>query len=381
MALIKGMFCTDQHNLHPRAPTHHVLSTLTELHYNQQPIKEFNWIVYGGDFYDQLVEANDPNLHLTHRWVKRFTSDLDKYKVYFDYVEGTTSHDRGQTECFDILKPKGSPYIDYIKTMKLKYYKDFGIWCLYIPDNYGKKPKKEIYDEAVALMAEYNLTQVHFIFIHGGFDFQYHRSAVTDHTAYDSSAWSKLAIFAIFNGHVHTRKEKDNIYGTGSWGRYRFGEMEPKGCHIFEFDVETNYFKVDFIENKQTLRFDTIQLSSDLDQRAVIKILNKYLDKGIERGSSIRLQGGKASVVNPVVLEFTTMYPDYYFEADNLTDKGQVSNAEKYDPSKLKRVSLTRENIIDNLSSYAINNNKIPDDIDFEFAKNLLKEVMDKGRR
>jgi hypothetical protein len=65
-------------------------------------------------------------------------------------------------------------------------------------------------------------------------------------------------------GHIHTAQRiRNRIQYTGSLVRSRFGEEEAKGFYIVEFDSNNKESDFTFIENENTLRYDTIEIKED----------------------------------------------------------------------------------------------------------------------
>lgn len=372
--MFKGVLTTDHHNLHPNTPTRHILGNLDTFYYKETNLNEIDLNVLNGDFFHDLAPANDPNMMLCHRWIKKHLQICHDKKVHVRILEGTSSHDWGQPECFDILKPKDSPYIKYIDTLNIEYISELKIHCMYVPDNFGHTSTEVIYDNALKLLGDWNLTQVDFIFLHGGFDYQLPPIANKKGTLYDSVKWSALAKKAIFSGHIHKPSTRYNIYCAGSFDRTAFGEMHPKGAYRFEFN-DTD-FKAEFWENKNALIYDKILINKEMDSKTVAKELNNYLAKLPPKNTHIRLVGGLSSVTSPLINDYKERYPQYVFDLENIKEENIEVDDTLYTPEMYNGVALTKGNLKDSLFNFMESTLQQNDDIDRQLLGELLDEVM-----
>lgn len=372
--VFKALWCSDQHTLHPNTLTGHILDNMSKFYYKDTNLDEIELIVWGGDFFHDLAQANDPDMLLVQRWVKKFLSICHEKKIHVRILEGTSSHDWGQPEILEILKPKDSPYIKYAKELSIENIPELGINVMYVPDNFGKIGTEIIYDRAIDLLANHNLTQVDFIFLHGGFKFQLPPIADKHGTLYDEHKWSKLAKHAIFSGHIHKPGRKLNIHCSGSFDRIAFGEMHPKGAYRFEFNAD--HFKAEFYENTNAQVYDKIEVSPDINSKELVKRIDSYLAKGPKRRTHIRIVGGKSTVVIPVISEMREGYPQYVFDYDNAKEDNVDIDDTLYSPEAYKAITINKDNLEDNLFSFMGVENMSQDWVKPELLKELLHEVM-----
>lgn len=369
-----ALWCSDQHTLHPHTSTQHILDNLSRFYYKDNNLSDIDLSVWGGDFFHDLAPANDSNLLLVHRWVKKYLHSCHERKVHVRILEGTSSHDWGQPETLEVLKPKGSPYIKYINTLSIEFIPELDINVMYVPDNFGKTSTEDIYDRAVDLLANHNLTQVDFIFLHGGFVFQLPPVANKHGTLFDEMKWSKLAKHAIFSGHIHKPGKKYNIYCSGSFDRIAHGEMHPKGAYRFSFNKE--HFSASFYENTYAQIYDTIQISPETNVKQLTKIIDNYLRKSPPPKTRIKVKGGLSAVTVALVNEYKDQYPMYHFETDNVKEENIDIDATLYSPEDYKAITLTKDNLKSNLFNFMEPTIGQNDDIDKEYLEQLLDEVM-----
>lgn len=372
----KMFWHSDEHTIHPNTPTQHILNNITRV-MNEVGVDDTDIDVWGGDLCHDATQTSDLNFIYLQNWVKQYLQDCHNRKKLVRIFEGTFSHDRGQPEMFELLKPKDSPYIKYINKMEVEYIPEFNIHVLYVPDNFGKKPKEEIYNEALALIASAGLTQVDFIFLHGAFDFQLPQLENNKHIFYDSKQWSLLAKKIILSGHIHKPSHKYNIYSSGSFDRIAHGEMHPKGAYVVLFNEDE--VKPTFIENKNAMIYDTIYINPETTSLELTDMLDKYLEKNPMRGASIRVKGGTAEIVSPVIAEYTTSYPWYNFGMLHAVEKGVQINEVLYTPENFKGTTLDKTNLKDHMLRFMDKNKKTPKDVDRGYLDELLTELMEDG--
>lgn len=372
--VFKGLLTTDQHTLHPHTPTSHILSNLDNFYYKENNLSEIDLSVWCGDFFHDLAPANDANMLLCQRWAKKYLQICHDKKVHVRILEGTSSHDWGQPEIFDIIKPKNSPYIKYIDTLSIEHIPELDINVMYVPDNFGHTSTDTIYEQALSLLSLHKLTRVDFIFLHGGFDHQLPPIANKKGTLYDSVKWSKLAKHAIFSGHIHKPSIKDNIYCGGSFDRIAFGEMHPKGAFRFEFNED--HFKAEFWENKNAVIYDKININTEMDSKQVSKELDKYLKKNTLPNTHIRLVGGLGSVTNPLLSIYKERFPKLFFDAKNADAENVDIDDTLYTPEMYKGTSLTDKNLKESLLNFMKGTLEQTPDIDMNLLNDLLDEVL-----
>ena len=373
-----GVQTTDQHCLHPHTPTRHILANLDNFYYKHLNLDEVDFNVLTGDFFHDLASANDPNMLLCQRWIKKHLQICHDKKVHVRILEGTSSHDWGQPELFDILKPKDTPYIKYINTLSIEYIPELDINVMYVPDNFGHTSTEIIYEQALKLLASHNLKQVDFILLHGGFDYQLPPIANKNGSLYDSIKWSALAKHAIFSGHIHKPSQKLNIHCAGSFDRTAFGEMHPKGAYQFWWGKDK--FKAEFWENKNALIYDKILINREMSSKQIQKELNTYLAKNPPKNTHIRLVGGLATTTAGIINDYKEQYPMYFFDVDNVKEDNIEIDDTLYTPEMYKGVALTETNLVDSLFNFMQPTLlQLDDMVDQNLLRELLAEVMTDG--
>lgn len=368
------LWSSDHHNLHPHTPTSYILNNYAKIREEVEVKYSIDLEVWGGDLTHDTTDTSNPDYLYLQKWIRNYLHDCHIKKRTVRILAGTSSHDYEQPKLFELLKPKGSKYVKYIDRLEIEYLEDFNIHILYVPDNFGKKPKQEIYEEALNLIASFNLKQVDFIFLHGAFDFQL-PILKTDHkeSLYDSLQWSKLAKLGIFSGHIHKPSHKYNIYSSGSFDRIAFGEMHPKGAYQVYFNKD-KMIPI-FIENKRAMIYDTIKITPETEQKELIRILDKYLSKQLPKHSNIRIEGGNSEIVRPVLNEYKEVYPSYRFETKNAIEEGIKVDDVLYDPEDYQAIAINKDNLDYHLFNFMEKDKKNYLDLDKDYLQKLLGEM------
>lgn len=367
---------SDEHTLHPHTPTSHILNNISTVR-KEVGVDSIDMEVWGGDLCHDITQTSDTDFLYLQYWTRSYLLDCHERKRIVRIFEGTFSHDRGQPKMFELLKPKESPYIRYIDKMEIEFFPQFDIHVMYVPDNFGRKPKQEIYEEALAMIAAHGLQQVDFIFFHGAFDFQLPVMENNKDIFYDAKQWSLLAKKIILSGHIHKPSHKYNIYSSGSFDRIAHGEMHPKGAYQVLFNKDEVI--PTFIENKNAMIYDTIFITPETTSLEITRLLDKYIEKNPMNGASIRVKGGTAEIVSPVIAEYAAMYVQYNFDVAHAVEKGVQVDDVLYAPENYKGIVLDKTNLEDHLFRFMDNNKSTPKDVDRKYISELLKELEGDG--
>lgn len=86
--LFSALFTTDHHTLHPHTPTRHILANMDTFYYKENNLDEIDLSVYGGDFFHDLAQANDPNILVCQRWIKNICKFVMIRKSMFEFLRG-----------------------------------------------------------------------------------------------------------------------------------------------------------------------------------------------------------------------------------------------------------------------------------------------------
>lgn len=283
-------------------------------------------IVIAGDILDEKVAVNSTTAAIFHMFIESLL-ELNSTLVV---VEGTKSHDDNQINIFsaktnDKFKIYKKATSDYICGMKV----------LLLPEEYMTDPV-EYYKEF--LNKKYDFCFGHGMFNHISYSGESKRTSFKKITA---TIWDYIKHFKniihgrVVFGHIHTHNRLDKFYYTGSFGRYRHGEEEPKGFMHFIYDKsKKKVIKEKFIENKYAKIFKTIK-ESDLpsNRDAMMVELKKLAESSFKLRIQIDrdiIQERRSDIIG-FCKNYLNVSIDYYFER-----KRKSKSTEEIDISSIK---------------------------------------------
>lgn len=372
---------SDQHTLHKRTPTSHILNNLSNFLFNDV---NTNMHIFGGDFFDDIVDAPNLDMVRVQWWIRKyFKKCIEKNINIIRVLEGTFSHDRGQNEIFKILAPNDIDF-KYITSITYEYIESRGISFLYIPDNLGYLGKEnyhqKVFDLAVAELAKNNVKKVDFILMHSMFDVQ--APPHLAHKFHSLVLWETLVNYAILGAHVHKPIQTGKLFTSGSFDRLAYGEEHPKGGLDIVFNSKQKLCKIDFYHNKYALPYTSIKINKETTQNELLTKVNAVLTKGyFPDNSYFKIVNGLKNVVNPIVNLLTREYPQYIFDKENYSEENIVINEDLYQDEIYQGITINKENITEILMEY-INNNHFPNnslndpDLQIEDLKQLLSSFL-----
>lgn len=344
---MKFLWSSDQHTLHNKTPTKHILQNMSHFLMKAHNLSETNLVMFGGDFMDRLVETNNGDFLKVLEWSDKFLAECAKENVIVRFLEGTTSHDWEQQKHFR-LKLFPNLNAKYVNTLSIEIIPELdNLSILYVPDNLsGSHTPDKIWELALDELAKHHLTSVDFVMIHGGFRHQLPEKGWRH--AHMIERWKTIVNYAIFAGHIHIPciREKDLFYCSGSFDRIRHGEEHPKGGLVGTLDKVSKKLNIEFWENKRAMPYVTLKLSPEWDLERTVTYITGFIRKSkLIPGGHIKLRGGAPGLINPLLLEFAKQFPSIHFEADNETEEGLLVDDTLYETDTYKGVTLTKENL------------------------------------
>lgn len=221
-------------------------------------------VVITGDYYDKKISQNSKHARYSTLFFTSLVNICIEKNAKLRIIQGTESHDNDQLELLKIIAKDYNCDIKIIYNVeKEEIFKDFKV--LYIPEEYVVN-KDEYY-------AEYFNDNYNMIFGHGmvqevAFCALSQESAVTMSKApiFNTDLFRVICKGPVVFGHIHTPQTiKDTVYYVGSFSRWTFGEEENKGYCDISYNLDNDYYEVDYKENKLARQFDTIEISPSND--------------------------------------------------------------------------------------------------------------------
>lgn len=371
---MRALWSSDQHTLSTSTPTRHILANLDTFHLKEHDLAEIDVIFFGGDFFDRMVERPNTDMYRVEEWATRFFRLCHKHNVKVIMLAGTQSHDRGQPAHLAFNAPEGMSF-DYVDTLCIKTYQEFDdLTIMYVPDNMGKMTPKEIWEKALQVLVDANLDMVDMIVFHGAFEFQLHTAA--RHKAHVLELWESIVRFYIFAGHIHTPVSVGKLRTSGSFDRTRHGEEHPKGGYVINLDKKAGTCEATFWENKNALPYLTMQVEPTVTPEQLISDIHQFIKaRKLPRDSHLRIMGGAADVVNPVVSVLSHEYHYLNIKAENEVHKDVELDDKLFDKTIYEGITLTPLNTKEQLYS-EVKNILVESDISQEEFYAVLGEFI-----
>ena len=336
---------SDQHTLHTTTPTAHVLANLSTFYYKAHDLAKVKLVIKGGDLMDRLVDARDKDLLKVKAWSHTFLHRCHENNVAVLLLEGTYSHDWGQPKHLETQAPEGMDF-RYVDTLRIEFYPQFdNLSILCVPDNLGGYTQDEIWDMALQELNKHKLEKVDIIAFHGAWDFQLPPQARGKHT-HNPARWESICEMLILSGHIHVPAQEGKIHCSGSFDRVAHGEEHPKGAYVVDVNLKDRTFVAKFWENTKALPYVTLKVKEDITPEQLMIDLHAFIkEKHLPHHAQVRVLGGPAHVVNPILAVFEKEYPHLGFKAKNLKADDLLEDEGMYDSAQYEGVALTKENI------------------------------------
>lgn len=245
----KLLCLSDVHLGHHRVESEFILNNLAKYLLDRVFMRGVNLVVFAGDLFDRLVYLSQDFIIDIDVFFVKFFKLCKEYEIKVLILEGTRSHDRGQSARLVRLNEKLAKVfadVTYIPTLSIYHDDRYGLDYLFVPDEWHHDPRVTL-QQAKDLLQQRGLEQVDFAFMHGNFHYQL--PEIVKAPKHDEHEYLKLVRFAIFIGHIHIRSQYHWIYAQGSFDRLSQNENEPKGFYQYELTPAGKGIAT-FIENK-----------------------------------------------------------------------------------------------------------------------------------
>ena len=279
----------------------HIGSQDTDILYNQlktcfyEPLKDFSpdlIMDLGDTTHTKLfIHSDDAALFLDygHR-----IKELSKYVLI---VFGTYSHVYESYKVYKHLIDKDFRVIQKADIINLA-----DLEILVLPEEYDVS--KDYYDKFLNNNKIYDFIVGHAMFTHVGY---YIKDLTNIIQSKHAKVWNykelqNKSYAGNYFGHIHAPSEYKGITYIGSFSRTCFGEDDPKGFYIIEYnEIKKKIIKKEFIENTLAPKYKDIfikDLPSDLEK------LMKYLRKESEENFKVRViidENIDESIINNII--------------------------------------------------------------------------------
>lgn len=188
-------------------------------------------------------------------------------------VNGTLSHEQFQTRLYKRLIDQRFRIIYRAEVLHFNH-----LEFLILPEEYDLK--NDYYKDFLNPKNKYDFVFGHGMFSHVG---NYARNLSSIIQTKHARVWdwkdfqNNVYGFVVF-GHIHIGSIYKNIIYPSSFSRDSFGEEEPKGFYIFEYDeIKKKVIKKEFIENKLAPKYKDIKVSDlPTDIESLFEVLREF---------------------------------------------------------------------------------------------------------
>ena len=218
-------------------------------------------VVIAGDYYDTKLSMASAHSVYSIKAFSNLIKKCEELNIKVRQIKGTNSHDP-ENQLKNLAQIANSSRCDYKLILTVDDEELFpGFRVLYIPEEY-MDDKDTYYD--LYFKNRYQGVFGHGMFEETNFSTQTKFKSMRKYPVFNSNDMETICEGPIVFGHIHkTQKIRDRIYYTGSLVRSRFGEEEAKGIYFVKYDIDTKECIFEFIENEETMKYDTIEVKED----------------------------------------------------------------------------------------------------------------------
>ena len=299
-------------------------------------VDRLDLVVICGDYFDYKLSLNSKSSLLAITWMDELYKLCIQHSIKIRIVKGTHEHDNNQLEAFRSYE---SEMYKIFNTNTLEETLP-GLTCLYCPDeNIPTKEYKQTYIQNLVGGADIG-------FFHGSFDIvlpdivvQHSEETNARNVIFPFAEFSSLIKGPMISGHWHNGSFNNPLIYTGSFDRWAFGEEDPKGFLLVQYDTETYEYSYQLVENTNARKFDTLYIDtmnfpSAKEYSELIQLINENYDLGENR---LRVVISR-STERPEDEELINAFKKYYVNNRNL--KIDIKNIKQITKKKEVKKSL-----------------------------------------
>ena len=363
---------SDIHLGHRRNTADSMVRALRTALPNNSETADLDIIFLAGDVFDRLLNLPMGEVPEIDRWISELIDICMRGNIALRVLEGTPSHDWGQSVRFNTIAMMMKSSIDlaYVKDLSIEYMEDFGINILYVPDEW-RSDVETTKEEVMALLDKHGLRQVDYSIMHGNFRYQV-PAVYADSTKHDESFYLDITKRHIFIGHIHTFSQYERIVAQGSFDRLSHGEEEPKG-HVRGKFFNNGNSEITFVENKLARIYKTV-ICTGMSVEETIEHL-KVACKDLPNQSCVRIEAESTSPVFQSMEAIIRMFPLLVWTKNPKSAKQEKEVVLELDPNETYTpIYIGKDNItsllIPRLTASGFNEKAI------ELSKTLLADAM-----
>lgn len=221
---------SDIHLGHSQTPTSLTIQNLRTAFPNNAETGELDLLLMGGDLFDEAMAYTNKYITEIENYLFSLALMCSTRRIVLRFLEGTSSHDRGQAVHMGKIIAQHNLDIDYkyITEVTVEYIEALGITMLYIPDNIAGDGDT-VWALVQKAMVDAGVEHVDYANVHGAFSYQLPNIASVQANCHRMERYLGIVDNYIFSGHIHIPSIYERIYCNGSFDRLNHGEEEPKG--------------------------------------------------------------------------------------------------------------------------------------------------------
>ncbi len=299
---------SDIHWGHRNTPTRHILGNLERAFPDTDETGRLDLIIFGGDQFDRLLPADDPDLEYIKAWWNGFLRMCYRRGIVVRVLRGTPSHDWRQNWMLAVEADHAHIPVDvaFVDVLAIEYIAPLGIHVLYVPDEW-RPETDDVWAEVCQLMRDRNLEKVDFSVVHGCFVQQLPEHVkVPRHVP---ERYMGITNGYVLGAHIH----KPSVYGenflcNGSFDRISHGEEENKGHWRIRY-TPGGERSAKFIVNEGARTYVTVDCTGMPLEDALSVIRQRAKDLPVD--SNIRIQANKDDPISVSLEQMRRDYPTY----------------------------------------------------------------------
>lgn len=345
--IVRIAVVSDIHLGNPRNKTKDIVANLNKYLSNSKFLSTIDILFVAGDVFDEALYLSSEGVEDIDLWIAKLLRRCEEFDVVVRVLEGTPSHDRGQSQRFltmhEVHKKAGRKPVDiaYIKELCIEHIDKFDMDVLYVPDEWGSGPEDAL-DQVKAHLRKKELEQVDVAIMHGMFGFQLPEIARLP--KHNEEEYLRIVREFIFIGHVHTFAQYKRIIAQGSFDRLSHNEEEPKGFVRAIIHPALNS-ELTFIENKTAHIYKTITCYHEQVTDNLLLIDEKV--KGLKPDSHVRIEAHYTNSILSNMMVIKERWPQFKWdsiarEKQKKQNKTIMDHKNTYVPISLDRQNLTK---------------------------------------
>jgi len=278
-------------------------------------ITKADMIAISGDTFDRLLSANSAEMIMIKQWLSELVLFCKGFNIKLRILEGTPSHDWKQVKIIYSIIEALDMDVDfrYVESLSIEHLDEEDINILYLPDEWNVTAK-DIYKDVQLKLREHNLKTVDVIIMHGAFTFQLPDFIENLH---NPDNYIDICKGPIICGHVHKHSVYKNILIPGSIDSLTHEDDDvKKGALMIHMNLKNSTFKYRFLENKNRLKFRTIDVGN-----SNIQDIRSLLNKIKQRRQYLRLITDNFNTLKSNIKELHKLFPHLNLKIEKRSDK------------------------------------------------------------